>query len=273
MKNMYNTIEVMKMDIKKVEIKTLKTGGLDSTHSEGVKHVKILPFLSVVQSMEGSYDISLGNDETKQTGTNGFFIAPSEVQQTIVHHVDPHSGRMRCRWLFLDVVVDGRHRFDKLFRFPATPDEAAKRELNRLFDLLFESEDVFEKYSLCYQILGVLFRIARPVSLQGEGGIQNALHLMKNDFAREIRIEDLAASCCMSESNLYAVFKKQYGISPMAYLNRYRLSVAAEKLAETDESIKEIGSAVGIKDPLYFSKLFKKSYSVSPREYRLSHKK
>lgn len=72
----------------------------------------------------------------------------------------------------------------------------------------------------------------------------------------------------MSESNFYAVFKKHMGVSPISYINHYRMSIAAERLLETNRTATEIGYSVGISDPLYFSKLFKKTYGITPRGYR-----
>jgi AraC-like DNA-binding protein len=58
------------------------------------------------------------------------------------------------------------------------------------------------------------------------------------------------------------------GCSPIAYLNYYRLSLAADLLTETDAAVGKIGYSVGITDPLYFSKLLKRVYKLSPKEYR-----
>ena len=75
----------------------------------------------------------------------------------------------------------------------------------------------------------------------------------------------------MSESNLFAIFKKTTGMSPVKYLNNYRLSVAGELLTQTNDSIKTITEKVGIYDQFYFSKMFKAKYSLSPCEYRKTH--
>lgn len=100
----------------------------DAADMDGVRHVKILPWLSVVQAQEGSYDVALGNQPAKSTGCCGFFTAPSGMQQTIVHHADPVSGRMCCRWIFLDVLINNAYSLDDLYDLPLLPD--ASKELN-----------------------------------------------------------------------------------------------------------------------------------------------
>ena len=96
---------------------------------------------------------------------------------------------------------------------------------------------------------------------------------MAEHYAETVRIETLANIASISASNFYSVFKKQMGISPIAYLNHYRLSVAADMLTDSRIAVSEIGYAVGIADPLYFSKLFKKTYGMSPKKYRLTYQK
>lgn len=268
---MHNTIEVSALNIKKAEIRYFKKQGLDCDSIENVKHVKILPYLSIVQSIEGSYDISLGNAPTQETGDGGFFIAPSQVQQTIVHHVNKKSGRMICRWIFLDVEINGTYKLDSLYRFPVTVSGDAQQELGRLFDRLFSTDDLFENYSCCYKILGTLLRLATPVRQSGLQAIQAAVDHIKANFAHPIDVATLARLTNMSESNFYAAFKKQFGTSPISYLNRYRLSLAAEQLKETDRTVIEICSDIGIADSFYFSRLFKKTYGLSPRAYRSIH--
>ena len=77
----------------------------------------------------------------------------------------------------------------------------------------------------------------------------------------------------MSTSNFYAAFKKNMGCSPIVYLNHYRLSIAADLLINTDQSVSAISYSVGINDVLYFSKLFKKAYGTPPKEYRSIYKR
>ncbi len=259
------------MEITSAQIKFFKKGGFASARNEGVKHIKVLPYLSVVQSVEGSYDISLGSGDTLQTGEGGFFIAPASVQQTIVHHVNKKSGKMTCRWLFIDIEINKAFRLDALYQFPAVVNDERKQELNALFDRLFETNDVWENYGDCYRLLGYLTQMATPIKNALHQGIQNAVSYITKHYTEGISVKTLADISNMSESHFYAAFRKHVGDSPIAYINHYRLSIAAEKLTQTDITVSEISYSVGINDPLYFSKLFKKIYGMTPKEYRSAY--
>ena len=54
----------------------------------------------------------------------------------------------------------------------------------------------------------------------------------------------------------------------MAYLNEIRLSHAVQLLETTDRPIAEVGETVGLEDPAYFSRLFRRQYGLSPIRYR-----
>ena len=256
------------MEIASANIKFLRKSGFYSVYKENIKHVKVLPYLSIVQSVEGSYDITLGNGEQNQTGDGGFFIAPAGVEQTIVHHVNKKSGKMTCRWIFIDVEINKAFPLDSLYQFPVVVNGDRKNKLNILFDRMFATNDIWENYSDCYKLLGYLLQMATPIKYEMHQGVQRALTYIIGHYTEQITVRSLANISNMSESNFYAAFKKHIGNSPIAYLNRYRLSVAAEKLTQTDNTVSEISYSVGINDPLYFSKLFKKTYGMTSKEYR-----
>ena len=260
------------MTLQRIDIKYAKENSL-TTKTDGLCHTKILPRLSLVQATEGSYTIQLGNQKPQSTGCGGFFIAPAGVQQTITHHTDPATQKMSGRWIFLDAVINKTYRTDFLYDFPVVIPKAEGERLNALFDTLFATKDIFDRYSCYYQTLKILLgELATPKNTRIQASMQSALEHIQKNFASEIRIEDLARSAHMSPSNLFAVFKKEFGISPITYVNQYRLSMAAEYLLEKDASVTEIALMAGFHDALYFSKMFHKLYQVSPREYRKQHK-
>jgi len=103
----------------------------------------------------------------------------------------------------------------------------------------------------------------------------------KNDIAREIEYHiiqnypdcnyDLGAyldSLPFSYDYIIKLFKKELGVTPHKYLTNLRLRAAADNLATSQENnISETARLCGFKEPLYFSRLFKKKYGVSPSFY------
>ena len=256
------------MEIKKIDIEYFKKDAMASADCENVKHIKILPYLSIVQSVEGSYDISLGNGETEQTGEGGFFVAPSGIQQTIVHHISKKSGRMSNRWIFIDVIINGHNKLDSLYRFPTV---IKNKDISKYFDELFAADDLCDEYACCYKIIGKLLEAAIAADEKLPAAIKRSVDYIIKNYEKKITVEELSKIATMSEPNFYASFKRYIGVPPITYLNRYRLSLAAEKLVNTEMSVGEISGSVGVKDPLYFSKLFKKTYGVTPGKYRENH--
>ena len=76
----------------------------------------------------------------------------------------------------------------------------------------------------------------------------------------------------MSPNYLSRVFRRDTGITPWQYLNRYRV-VQAQKLLLTSElSVTEVAQHVGFNDPAYFVRVFHKETGKAPRQYRKSAK-
>ena len=68
---------------------------------------------------------------------------------------------------------------------------------------------------------------------------------------------------------LKKMFKKETGLTPLQYLTDKRLESAARTLTTYygKGNVSETAQMCGFADPLYFSRLFKKKYGVSPRSY------
>ena len=256
------------MDIQSAEIKYFSLDSLWSRDMDGVKHVKVLPWLSVVQAVEGSYDIRIGTKKQENTGEGGFFIAPAGVRQSIVHRADPYSGNMRARWLFIDTALNKTDRPERLFEFPTVLPRQYEKELDGVFDKLFSADGIFEKYSCIYKVLDIVFAAAAPKEKRESEAMLRLSDYIGENYMNKIRIEDMAGLLHMSHSNFYAVFRRCYGMSPIAYINKFRISVAAQLLRNTDDTVAKIALSVGVGDPLYFDRLFRREYGMSPVEYR-----
>lgn len=84
-----------------------------------------------------------------------------------------------------------------------------------------------------------------------------------------ITVEDMARVIGFSKGYFSEIFKKTTGLSPYQYLVRFRMEKAREILLTTDDSIIQIALKVGIENQSQFSQLFKRYYSLSPKEMRV----
>ena len=88
------------------------------------------------------------------------------------------------------------------------------------------------------------------------------------DFRRIPPLDELSELAAMSRSHLCHRFKECYGSSISEYVIRKRMAAAQRMLYDPDLRPGEIAEAVGYPDIYQFSKQFKKSFGVSPTQYR-----
>ena len=88
------------------------------------------------------------------------------------------------------------------------------------------------------------------------------------NYEKDITVETLAKISGYSKSRFSHLFSEAMGTTPIKYQNTLRLKNAAEILLSTDAPIGEAALLSGFSDQLYFSRLFKREYGISPSEYR-----
>lgn len=96
------------------------------------------------------------------------------------------------------------------------------------------------------------------------GGVLGALHA---DPARRWTLEALAAHAGMSRTVLATRFKTLVGAAPMAYLARWRMTLAADRLADGAQSVGTIALSLGYESESAFSTAFKRHMGHSPRAW------
>jgi len=95
-----------------------------------------------------------------------------------------------------------------------------------------------------------------------------AIEEMHNNYGDGRSIIEYSKMCHLSVSRFTHLFTEFTGLSPHNYRQNIQLDKAKSMLENTTLSIKEISRLIGIPDPLYFSRIFKKSTGTSPKDYR-----
>ena len=180
--------------------------------------------------------------------------------------VDQIHGEGRA--MLFNMEINHAVKAENAFDFPKRFTTETVKELTPLLDKIFNDENPFNRMSNAYQIAKLVLASATEREGISNTSVCNALEYIRNNYKNRITISDLAELLRMSESNVYSSFKKQYGMSPIAYLNDYRLYVASQLLSTTSYSIENVATAVGMTDMRYFSKMFKRRYNLTPTTYR-----
>ena len=112
--------------------------------------------------------------------------------------------------------------------------------------------------------------LTRRRALSGEAQrlVRQAMAYLQEHYAEPISRQDIADHVGLSDDYLTSCFHKELGLTPVVYLNRYRVQQARQLLKHTHKSITEIALDVGFSNSSYFSRIFRRETGRSPEAYR-----
>lgn len=122
-----------------------------------------------------------------------------------------------------------------------------------------------EFYKMFEKVLPLLRLEKRTVY---NASVMPALRYIDAHACDEFDIPFLASMCCMSESSFYTLFKKQTGMTPIAYKNRMRCIRAAELLRNSDYTVEYISAKLNFSSPAYMRRVMKEFTGKTPGEIR-----
>jgi AraC-like DNA-binding protein len=102
--------------------------------------------------------------------------------------------------------------------------------------------------------------------------IGTALAVLHRDPSHPWTLEDLARTAGISRSVLAERFQHLLGEAPIAYLTRWRLQLAAQRLAASSHSVATIAADVGYRSEAAFNRAFKREFGLPPARFRRGSK-
>jgi AraC-like DNA-binding protein len=108
------------------------------------------------------------------------------------------------------------------------------------------------------------------VATTGFATYRRCLRILE-DRARDLRtLEELAHACGVRREYLCRLFKRYDDRPPYQRLLRARMNIAAARLREPDTLIKQVAADLGYSDPFHFSRVFRRTFGLSPERFRAS---
>lgn len=121
---------------------------------------------------------------------------------------------------------------------------------------------------ICYWLLtgpngGELCKLAEPESSAAR--VAKALHLMHEDIARTLRVDELADVARMSQSSFHQHFKAMTSMTPLQFQKQLRLLEARRLMVTEDTNVTEAAYHVGYESASQFSREYSRMFGVAPK--------
>lgn len=120
------------------------------------------------------------------------------------------------------------------------------------------------------QHIETALRRTRTLDQDTRNSVRRAIAYIHEHYMEPIARKEIAAHVNLSPRHLDRCFCEEMDLTPIAYLNRFRLRQARRLLLDNVLNISEIAAAVGFSDSSYFCRVFKRDVGISPSDYRVS---
>ncbi|SEO13403.1 AraC family transcriptional regulator [Paenibacillus sp. OV219] len=267
-------------------MKLRKHGYLDAIGGIGNRAGGIHPYCELLCITEGEAELVWSGVSYPVTGTAMFILLPNTPHQLI-------QRSDRLSYWFVEFLAEDEDRLpaiEGIYRWNrqqceldwASSPYAAMRSAFEATRMLIRTEAALPeelfKEALLTDLRKLLLlmgsnRIVDPKQAHAaypasEMLVTEVLRFLESVFPQPITLQTLADYTHYNPSYLIRLFRQQTGKTPFAYLNELRLQAASQYLLHSTMSVQQISSACGYQSIHYFSRLFKRSFSVAPSEYR-----
>jgi CheY-like chemotaxis protein len=126
---------------------------------------------------------------------------------------------------------------------------------------------LYSRSELLEQVESVLNR-NKQLYNDTQWAMRQTMAYIHENYTKSISRVALAARVGLSDRYLTQCFRLETGLTPIKYLNRYRIRQARMLLEQGEMNVTEVALAVGFTDPSYFARVFRDEIGISPRAYQ-----
>jgi AraC family transcriptional regulator, arabinose operon regulatory protein len=213
------------------------------------------------------------NDKTYSVETNDFFIVPANISHS-------YGADITEPWSIYWVHFTGdlaKFYFELLMPEQAYAPQKAIVNTTRYFlfddiiqhlELMNNDENIIYSNSYIYAFLSSFQASEMKKSTNDNDIIQQCITYMKQNIDKMLYLEELAKVVNLSPSHLSSEFKKRMKYSPMQLFTSLKIQKACQMLLEKNRSVKSIAFSLGYDDQYHFSRVFKNTMGVSPKNFK-----
>lgn len=110
----------------------------------------------------------------------------------------------------------------------------------------------------------------RRLGTEAQRLVRLAMAYLHENYTQTISRREIAKHIGITEDHLTFCFRQELGVTPIEYLQRYRINQSKRLLKESHQTITEIAMRVGFADSGYFSRIFRHETGMSPEMFRHS---
>ena len=155
-------------------------------------------------------------------------------------------------------------------------------QIGELFGKLFETECKrtpsfsLRIVSILYELLAEFYDCFHEETQDNTGQsemdvLNQMISYIAHFYGDKLQLEDIARSGKVCRNKCCSMFKEYLGLTPIDFLNSYRLSMSKDMLISSHQKISSISAACGFPHQSYYSRLFSAKYGCTPKEYRLQN--
>lgn len=191
------------------------------------------------------------------------------------YYCNPEVGHWEVQYISFHISAlkiwhDIKSRFGRILDIPK--DSQVIQCWHQIYQMALNNElnTFYTASGYAYQFMMQLYNtLIKETSMKNPADmIQRCVLIIQSEYSHEIDLAYLAGKCDASVSYLSKRFREVMGVSPIQYLNQYRIKIACALLFRGNYQVNEVAREVGFTDPNYFTRAFKKAVGLSPKEYQ-----
>ena len=133
------------------------------------------------------------------------------------------------------------------------------------------SGKIMEALSLeiCHNLIRSIINISvEQDTISDRLEVSQAITFIHTHIDEKITVNQIAQEVNMSASHFSRIFKREMGLSPLAYLLNTRLDRVKKLLVSSNKTITQIALESGFNSSAYLATAFMKKYNMSPSSYK-----